>query len=75
MTKTQKAIKTIDAAMLTGVSNMEAAHEAERRTGLSIVAAGPALCFRWGFFVMSRDGKRVLRYHRVQTPYPVETCR
>jgi hypothetical protein len=73
MTKTQKAIRIIEAAMLAGASDIGAASEAERRTGLPIISAGPELWYRWGFFVIARNGKRVLRYHRVHTRYPVET--
>jgi hypothetical protein len=65
VTKTQKAIRIIEAAMKAGVPNHQAASEAERQTGLSVISDGPSICYRWTFFVLTRDGRRVLRYHHV----------
>jgi hypothetical protein len=65
--KTDKAVKIIEAAMRRGATNAEAANDAEEKTGLSIISGGPEVCYRWMFFVMKRNGKRVLRYHNLYT--------
>ena len=67
MKKAEKAIKVIEAAMKRGATNAEAANDAEEQTGLSVIAGGPEVCHRWMFFVIDRDGRRVLRYHKIYT--------
>jgi hypothetical protein len=65
--KTEKAVQIIEAAMSRGATNVEAANDAEEETGLSVIAGGPDVCYRWMFFVSKPNGKRVLRYHNIFT--------
>ena len=42
--------------MREGFSHVDAATEAEKQTGLSIIPYGPAIYHRWAFFMLSADG-------------------
>ena len=68
MNKTRKAVAIIDASMQAGMSEAEAASQAERQTGLSVIPYGPAVYYAWSFFILTGDGKRVLNYHPVSVP-------
>jgi hypothetical protein len=70
MARTGRAIAIIEKSMAAGRGALEAARQAEERTGLAVIPADPVLTYRWNFFIVGRGGKRVLRVHRVYTNLP-----
>ena len=65
VSRKKKAARILKAQIQAGYHGEHAAEVAASETGLAIVTGGPVPCQCWSFFLVSRDGTRVLGRQRV----------